>query len=107
MAIVIRLLLAALGNWMGKLLRNFYIGIRTPWTIANDEVWDRTHRLSGPLFVIHGLAVVICGLFAPERICFWFLMVGLGAIALLCTVYSIVVYHRLGAADELSARDTH
>ena len=37
---VVGLLLAALGNWMGKLRRNFWVGLRTPWTLASDVVWE-------------------------------------------------------------------
>src|ERR1700687_4686251 len=40
-------LIVVLGNYMGKLRKNFFIGIRTPWTLASDEVWARTHRFSG------------------------------------------------------------
>jgi uncharacterized membrane protein len=45
----------ALGNVLGKVRRNFYIGVRVPWTIANDRVWNDTHRLAAWLCVIGGL----------------------------------------------------
>ena len=54
--IAVGLLYVVLGNWMGKLTQNFYCGIRTPWTIANAEVWNRTHRLAGPLIMLAGIA---------------------------------------------------
>ena len=44
------LLFIVLGNYMGKVRKNFFIGIRTPWTLASDEVWSRTHRLGGKVF---------------------------------------------------------
>jgi uncharacterized membrane protein len=53
------LLLTVLGNLFGKLTRNRFVGIRTPWTLANDEVWLRTHRLGGKLFVATGIAVFL------------------------------------------------
>ena len=57
------LFFAAMGNVMGKVKRNMYVGIRTPWTLASDAVWDRTHRLGAWLFVAAGvggcLAVVV------------------------------------------------
>ena len=43
----IGLMFIVLGNYMGKVRKNFFIGIRTPWTLASDEVWNRTHRLGG------------------------------------------------------------
>jgi uncharacterized membrane protein len=48
-------LFLVIGNYLGKLTRNFFVGIRTPWTLASDIVWERTHRLAAPLFVIGGL----------------------------------------------------
>jgi uncharacterized membrane protein len=106
LAVIIGTMLAVLGNWLGKLRRNFYIGIRTPWTIANEEVWERTHRVGGPLFVIHGVIVALSGIFGNDRGCFLVLMGGLIAIALFCTIYSLVLYRRLGGVDELSPRET-
>jgi uncharacterized membrane protein len=51
-------LLMIIGNYMGKLRKNFFIGIRTPWTLASDDVWERTHRVGGWLFMLAGLIVV-------------------------------------------------
>ena len=41
-----------LGNFMGKIRRNYFVGIKTPWTIDNEEVWNKTTRLSGWLWVL-------------------------------------------------------
>lgn len=51
----ISLFLALLGNLMGKTRRNFYVGIRTPWTLASERVWDVTHRLGARWMVSGGL----------------------------------------------------
>ena len=40
-----------MGNYMGKIKHNFFVGIKTPWTIADETVWNKTHRLSGWLWV--------------------------------------------------------
>ena len=58
------LFLAALGGTFTGIERNFYIGIRVPWTIASQRVWDDTHRLAGRLWVTGGIAgalLAICG----------------------------------------------
>ena len=55
------LLFIVLGNYMGKVRKNFFIGIRTPWTLASDEVWSRTHRLGGKVFILIGLFMVLNG----------------------------------------------
>ena len=59
------LFFALLGNVMGKVRKNFYIGIRVPWTLASDRVWNDTHRLAAWLMVaggIIGFLLVIAGL---------------------------------------------
>jgi uncharacterized membrane protein len=54
------------GNWMGKIRRNSWIGIRTPWTLASDTVWERTHRLGGFLIVGLGLATILTSIYGPR-----------------------------------------
>jgi immunity protein, SdpI family len=56
------LFVAVLGNYLGKLRRNRWIGIRTPWTLADDEVWLRTHRLGGAMFVAGGGLALLAAL---------------------------------------------
>lgn len=85
-------LFMVLGNYMGKLRKNFFVGIRTPWTLANDEVWERTHRLAGWLFVAAGALIVIAGIAAlPPG---W--MIGIVvAVCLIPYLYSYLIYRRV------------
>lgn len=63
------LLLVVTGNYLPKARRNHFIGIRTPWTLADERVWDKTHRFAGPLLMVGGLAVVAATLVvSPERL---------------------------------------
>jgi uncharacterized membrane protein len=55
-------LFIVIGNVMGKLRPNRIAGIRTPWTLADDRVWDKTHRFGGRLFVAGGMIVVLAAL---------------------------------------------
>ena len=90
----IGLLLVVIGNFMGKLTKNFFIGIRTPWTLASDEVWLRTHRLGGKLFVVAGLALFVGGL-AGAGVALVIAAVALAG--LVPAVYSYILYRRLEA----------
>lgn len=54
-----------LGNLMGKLPPNPLIGIRTPWTRADDRVWDQTHRFAGWIFVAGGFIILGAALLMP------------------------------------------
>lgn len=81
-----------LGNYMGKLRMNFFIGIRTPWTLANEEVWDRTHRVGGWSFVFGGVAILASVLFsAPTG---WLVAIII-ATSLVPVAYSFWLYKRL------------
>lgn len=51
----VSVLIVVLGNVMGKVRRNFFIGIRTPWTLASERVWYATHRLAGKSMVVTGI----------------------------------------------------
>lgn len=59
--VLIGLLFIFLGNILPKVPKNFFIGIRTPWTIASEDVWNRTHRLGGWCFVLAGLLMLVKG----------------------------------------------
>jgi len=85
-------LFVVLGNLLGKVTRNFFVGIRTPWTIASEEVWYRTHRLGGRLFVAAGLFVVAAAFFRQGV---WPIVVAVGLAGLVPVVYSYVIYRRL------------
>ncbi|MDT7837530.1 SdpI family protein [Aquabacterium sp. OR-4] len=57
--VVLGLMLAFVGNVMGKLRPNATVGIRTPWTLADDRVWERTHRVGGRWMVAAGLLLAL------------------------------------------------
>ncbi|QUD86445.1 SdpI family protein [Phenylobacterium montanum] len=59
-------LLAVLGNYMGKVRQNEFMGVRTPWTLMDAEVWDRTQRFTGRLMLLGGLGLVAIGLIRPD-----------------------------------------
>ncbi len=56
------LLFIIIGNYMPKVRQNNTLGIKIPWTLANEENWNRTHRLAGYLWMICGILILILGL---------------------------------------------
>ena len=91
------LLFIVLGNYLGKVRKNFFIGIRTPWTLASDEVWSRTHRLGGWVFVLIGFFLFLNAFVQfPEL---W-LIGAIVAVALVPVVYSFVIYRSLEGFEE-------
>ncbi|HXG09904.1 MAG TPA: SdpI family protein [Gemmataceae bacterium] len=86
------LLFALMGNVLGRVRRNFWMGVRTPWTLASETVWIQTHRLTAWLFTAFGLAGFVAVLLGVNMLwCFASLI----AVALVPVVYSLVFYKRL------------
>ena len=86
------LLFIFMGFLIEKTKRNFFIGIRTPWTLSSDTVWDETHRIGGLLFKVSGLLALV-GLFFPDYT-IWFILVPAIGSALFTVVYSYVLFAR-------------
>ncbi|MES1227398.1 MAG: SdpI family protein [Armatimonadota bacterium] len=52
---IVFLFFAAMGNWMGKVRTNYFMGVRTPWTLTDERVWDKTHQEAGRLWFFGGI----------------------------------------------------
>ena len=87
----IGIMLIITGNYMSKLRKNFFMGIKTPWTLASDEVWDRTHRLGGKTFMAGGF---LC-LFQPLVSKPWYMITVILIAALTPVAYSFIIYKNL------------
>jgi immunity protein, SdpI family len=91
------LFFALMGNVLGKVRRNFWMGVRTPWTLASEKVWVATHRLAARLLVAGGLIGAIAAwLGAPLADCFWLLVAALTV----PVIYSLLLYKRLEREGE-------
>jgi len=93
------LLIALLGNVLGKVRRNFFVGIRTPWSIANEQVWNATHRFAARTFFVGGLLGLLAVIL---RAPFWAPIILILIAVLSPAVYSLVFYKQLERRGELS-----
>lgn len=87
-----------LGPALRHVKRNFWIGVRVPWTLASERVWDETHRLAARIFTVVGFGgclAILAGL--P----FSYAIVVLIASALVPVVYSLVRYKKLQRSGEI------
>ncbi|MBK5247483.1 MAG: SdpI family protein [Peptostreptococcaceae bacterium] len=73
--LLVGILFTIIGNMMPKFKNNFFIGIRTPWTLANEEVWNRTHRLGGIMWFFGGLAIIAAAIILNSGALFTVVMV--------------------------------
>lgn len=95
MPIGIGLLFVVIGNLLPRARPNWFVGIRTPWTLSNDRVWERTHRFGGRVFVAGGLICVLAGLILVQ----WadvILFTVIAAIAVSVLGYSYLEWKRQG-----------
>lgn len=92
------LLLALLGNVLGRVRRNFFIGVRTPWTLASEKVWDATHRFAARVFVLAGLLGLLSLVVSASPVTG---LVIFGAAALASALYSLVYYKQLERRNQL------
>ena len=89
-------LFLVLGNYLPKVRRTTFFGIRTPHTLANEEVWDRTHRFAGVVYIIAGITCMIMtvtGMHAVLLLVFLFVTIGIPFI------YSEILYRRVKAKN--------
>jgi uncharacterized membrane protein len=85
------LLFIAIGFMLRKAKRNFFIGIRTPWTLSSDSVWDKTHQIGSVLFMASGALAILGGFFGGMA-AFWLMFAPLIGSSLFLVVYSYVLY---------------
>jgi uncharacterized membrane protein len=81
------------GILMQHAKRNWFIGIRTPWTLSDDKVWDKTHKLGAVLFKISGLLCLI-GFVMPQY-AIWLVLVPVLSSSIVLFVYSYLVYKKM------------
>jgi len=89
----IGLLFVFAGLLMRRAKRNFFIGIRTPWTLSSDKVWDETHRLGATLFIASGVLALL-GALLPGPVAYWLVLAPIMASTLIVIVYSYVLWRR-------------
>jgi uncharacterized membrane protein len=90
------LLLVGLGNYLPRIRSNWWIGIRTPWTLDNERVWRETHRLGGRTFVLGGLLLIASSLL-PATWRGWVTLAVILPMALIPVVYSFLAWRRESA----------
>ncbi len=86
------LLIFYCGVLISKAKRNWFIGIRTPWTLSNDTVWEKTHRLGGKLFKISGI-VILLGILL-KNLMIWFVLIPVIVSSIYLVVYSYFEFQR-------------
>jgi uncharacterized membrane protein len=90
--ILIGMLFIYLGFLIGHAEQNWFVGIRTPWTLSSTTVWKKTHEIGGKLFIIAGV-ISVAGILAGAY-ALWFVLVPILAVAVFTVVYSYIEYQK-------------
>ncbi len=88
--LLIGLLLTIIGNWLPKCKQTYTLGIKLPWTLADETNWNRTHRFAGPIWVVCGLVIMLCGLIGGAFL--WVMVAAFVVMIAAPTVYSYLLF---------------
>jgi uncharacterized membrane protein len=94
-SIAVSLLFIVMGNYMSTVRPNYFFGIRTPWTLDNEEVWKRTHLLGGRLWFWGGLACLIAAFTLGNEALAFILTGAIIIMSLVPIIYSFVLFRKL------------
>lgn len=92
---LIALLFIGLGNYFQTIKPNYFIGIRTPWTLENETVWNKTHKMGGKIWVLGGIILFLLGFILNADIYFIFFITISLLLAIIPTVYSYLEFKKL------------
>lgn len=104
MYLIMGIMFILLGNYMPKIKHNYTFGIKTPWTLDSETVWNKTHRMAGVLWVIGGV-IILCATFIPAKIALVLMMGVLFLMVIAPTVYSYIAFKK-EKENEANAKKT-
>jgi len=99
-----------IGNYLPQAKQNYTFGIKTPWTLDNEVVWNRTHRFAGFAFVISGLITIISLVLSllwdsfNQKMSFWVVIISSVAAVVLTTLYSYLEYRKVQLEIEVEKK---
>lgn len=82
------------GNYMKTIQPNYFMGIRTPWTLESETVWKKTHEMAGKIWLVGGALIIMIGLFMDSELAFTFMMSIIILSAMIPLVYSYIFYKK-------------
>lgn len=93
------LLFMILGNYMTKVRSNFFVGIKTPWTLSSDEVWRKTHRVGGWGFFLAGLLTMVAGFLLTGKTLFNVVIGSIMVVTVGTYLYSYLLYRSISKSS--------
>lgn len=101
----ILLFFALLGNYMRTVRSNFFVGIRTPWTLSNDQVWRKTHELGGKIWFYTGILLAVVVYVLPKEAAAIVMFGGIMVMTFIPVVYSYLLYRKISGENTVNPND--
>lgn len=92
LTVLLTLFFAVLGNFMNNIKPNYFVGIRTPWTLEDEEIWRKTHHLTSKIWFFGGLIMLMLILLLPQNYSMFVLLIGLIPLAVVPIAYSYYLF---------------
>lgn len=92
--LLVGVLYIILGNYFQAIKANYFIGIRTPWTLESEAVWKETHKIGGKIWFVGGILIVLSSLILDEQANLILFLIVTGIITIIPMVYSYVLYRK-------------
>jgi len=91
MTLFLGLMSVVIGNWLPKCRQTYTLGIKLPWTLADEDNWNRTHRFAGPVWVVGGLLMMLASLLEHKQVAVVAILLVMIAVP---TVYSYLLFRK-------------
>ncbi len=93
--VIMGLFFAALGNLMHSVKPNYFVGIRLPWTLENEDNWRRTHQLASKIWFVGGLLIAATALFLPTGLSFYIFLTMIVIMGFIPVIYSYLEFKKM------------
>lgn len=94
--VFVGIIFIVLGNILQRVRSNFFLGLRTPWTLSNDEVWRKTHRMGGRLFFVSGI-ILLFATFLSGAVKEYLIIAIIAIVIVVPYVYSYLLFKKLSS----------
>ncbi len=91
----VAVLFVVMGNTIGRVRHNYFVGFRFPWTLDNEEVWKKTHQFGAKAMVLGGVVALIGAILTNGSLSFTILMLGIIIPMIVVTIYSYMIYKKM------------
>lgn len=92
MCLLVGIAFIIVGNYLPKCRQSYTMGIKLPWTLDNEDNWNRTHRFAGPIWVVCGMIIMVSAIFGGAFL--WVMLAAFLVMIFAPTVYSYLLFKR-------------